>query len=580
MADQRDASNGNEDDDRRDGADDGRHDDLPQASVVPPRRTRISAVWIIPILAALVAIGIAVQRLLGEGPTVTIEFKSAEGIEAGKTLVKYKDVNIGQVTSVQFSRDYSKVEVKAKIARNATDLMVQDAKFWVVRPRISVSGVSGLTTLLSGSYIGFDPGTSKAEQRNFTGVEVPPIVTGGEPGRRFVLKATDLASLEIGSPIYYRRFQVGQVIAYDLAPDGKSVHIEIFVNAPYDKYVMTSTRFWNASGLDVAVGTNGLQVHTESVVALLAGGLAFDTPALPKPRPPAPANTSFTLYGDRTTAMKAPEAIARRFVLYFNEPVRGLSVEAPVTLLGLQVGEVTDIGLEYDPKSLDFRARVLITFYPDRVIARLPINQQPVGNALEADSSTQDRLGILRRMVNERGLRGQLKSGNLLTGQLYVAFNYFPNVKKMNIDLDVETPELPVVKGQLSDIEAKLTAILTKLDNLPLEEIGAGLKNDVEELDQTLKQIRGLASDTKAQVVPQLKTDLEALQRTLAAAERGLNNADASLLGPSAPGQQNLRDALQEITRAARSLRVLTDYLEAHPDALIRGKTPPTSDAK
>jgi paraquat-inducible protein B len=558
---------------------DDTHDDLPQASLVSPRRTRISAVWIIPIIAALVAIGIAVERLLGEGPTVTIVFKSADGIEAGKTLVKYKDVNIGQVSSVTFSKDYSKVVVTAKIAHNAADLMVDDAKFWVVRPRISVSGVSGLTTLLSGSYIGFDPGTSKNEQRTFTGLEVPPIVTGGEPGRRFVLKATDLASLEIGSPIYYRRLQVGQVIAYDLAADGKSVRIEIFVNSPYDKYVVASTRFWNASGLDVSVGTNGVEVHTESVVALLAGGLAFDTPESPAQRPPAPVNTVFMLYGDRVTAMKAPEAVARRFVLYFTEPVRGLSVEAPVTLLGLPVGEVTDIGLEYDPKSLDFRARVLITFYPDRVISRLPAKQQPLGNAIEADT-VQDRLGILRRMVNERGLRAQLKSGNLLTGQLYVAFNYFPNVKKLNIDLDGDMPELPVVPGQLGDIEAKLTAILTKLDKLPLEDIGNGLKNDVQELDQTLKEIKGLAADTKAQLVPQLKTDLESLQRTLAAAERGLNNADAALLGPNAPGQQNLRDALQEVTRAARSLRVLTDYLEAHPDALIKGKAPATSDAK
>jgi paraquat-inducible protein B len=556
------------------------HDDLPQASVVPAKGPRISAVWIIPILAALVAIGIAVERIFSEGPTVTITFKSAEGIEAGKTLVKYKDVNIGQVTSVQFSKDYSKVEVTAKIARNAGDLMVNDAKFWVVRPRISVSGVSGLTTLLSGSYIGFDPGTSKDTQRTFNGLEVPPIVTGGEPGRRFVLRATDLASLEIGSPVYYRRLQVGQVIAYDLAADGKSVRVEIFVNAPYDKYVLSSTRFWNASGLDIAIGTNGVQVHTESIVALLAGGLAFDTPTLPTPRPQATANAVFELYADRVTAMKAPEAIARRFVLYFNEPVRGLSVEAPVTLLGLQVGEVTDIGLEYDPKSLDFRARVLITFYPDRVIARLPTNQQTMANNIVTDQNAQDRLGVLRRMVNERGLRAQLKSGNLLTGQLYVAFNYFPHVKKTNVDLDTDMPELPVVPGQLGDIEAKLTAILSKLDNLPLEDIGNGLKNDVEELDRTLREIRGLASDTKAQLVPPLKADLESLQRTLAAAERSLNNADSLLLGPNAPGQQNLRDALQEIARAAQSLRVLTDYLERHPDALIRGKTEPASDTK
>src|ERR1700675_3063330 len=177
-------------------------DRLPRATVVPRKRTRVSVVWIIPILAAVVSVGIAIQRILSEGPTITIVLKSAEGIEAGKTFVKYKDVNIGQVTTVQLSPDYGKVEITAKIAKSAAGLMVEDARFWVVRPRITLSGVSGLSTLLSGSYIAFDAGKSDKKQRSFTGLEVPPIVTGGQPGRQFMLKANDLGSLGIGSPIY------------------------------------------------------------------------------------------------------------------------------------------------------------------------------------------------------------------------------------------------------------------------------------------------------------------------------------------------------------------------------------------
>ena len=207
-------------------------DNLPQAMVVPKRGMRISVVWIIPILAALVAIGIAIQRVLSEGPTITIVFTVAEGLEAGKTFVKYKDVNIGQVTAVRLSPDYSKVEVTAKIDKSAAGLMVEDAKFWVVEPRVTLSGVSGLGTLLSGNYIGFEIGKSNKQQRKFTGIEVPPIITSGQPGRQFVLKAENLGSLGIGSPIYYRRLEVGQVIAYDLASDGKGVDIKVFVNAP------------------------------------------------------------------------------------------------------------------------------------------------------------------------------------------------------------------------------------------------------------------------------------------------------------------------------------------------------------
>src|SRR6266498_302427 len=316
-------------------------DDLPQATVVPGRRARISIVWIIPILAAVVAIGIAIQRIMSEGPTITIIFKAAEGLEAGKTFVKYKDVNIGQVTSVKLSRDHSKVEVMAKIDKSAADLMVDDAKFWVVEPRVTLSGVSGLGTLLSGNYIGFEVGKSDKQQRKFTGLEVAPIITGGQPGRQFVLKAENLGSLGIGSPIYYRRLQAGQVVAYKLADDGKAIELTVFVNGPYDRYVTPGTRFWNASGVDVSVGAGGVDVRMQSVVSLLAGGLAFETPPFVAKAEPAAPDTVFTLYSDQVTAMKQPDAIATRYVLHFSESLRGLSVGAPVTLLGLQAGEVT-----------------------------------------------------------------------------------------------------------------------------------------------------------------------------------------------------------------------------------------------
>src|SRR5512132_1866263 len=224
-------------------------DNLPRATVVPRRRQRLSVIWIIPILAAVVAIGIAIQRIMSEGPTITVVFRAAQGVEAGKTFIKYKDVNIGQVTAVQLSSDHSKVEVTAKMDKSAADLMVADAKFWVVEPRVTLSGVSGLGTLLSGNFIGFEIGKSNKPQRQYIGLDVPPIITGGQPGRQFVLKAETLGSLGIGSPIYYRRLPAGQVIAYDLTSDGTAVDIKVFVNAPYDQYVNPGTRFWNASGL-------------------------------------------------------------------------------------------------------------------------------------------------------------------------------------------------------------------------------------------------------------------------------------------------------------------------------------------
>jgi paraquat-inducible protein B len=575
-------------------ADDTDRLEVPRATVVPRRRAAISVVWVIPILAAVVALGIAVQRILSEGPTITIVFKIAEGIEAGKTVIKYKDVNIGRVSAVRLSDDYAKVEVTAKIDKSAAGLIVEDAKFWVVEPRITLSGISGLGTLLSGNYIGFEIGKSTKKERKFTGLEVGPIITSGQLGHQFLLKAADLGSLGVGSPIYYRRLQAGQVIAYDLASDGKAVDLKIFVKAPYDRYVNPGTRFWNASGLDLSLGAGGVQVRTESLVALIAGGIAFDTPSFAASPAAAAANATFTLYADRATAMKEPESIATRYVLYFGESLRGLSVGAPVTFFGLPAGEVTDIGLELDTTTSNVRGRVEIVSYPERLLARASATQ--AADVGDLARSGQQRHALLQRLVERRGLRAQLRSGSLITGQLYVAFDYFPDAPKATtLDWSRAVPVLPVVPSTATDLEAKVSGIVAKLDKLPYEAIGADVTKMLAGVSVTLQDASMALNRIDTDVTPELKTTLEAarralvttdgilkndvnttledLRRALTTADGVLKNTDAALLGKDAPGQQELRDALQEITRAARSLRTLTDYLERHPESLIWGKT-------
>jgi paraquat-inducible protein B len=508
---------------------------------------------------------------MSEGPTITIVFKAAEGIEAGKTFVKYKDVNIGQVTAVKLSLDHSKVEVTAKMDKSAEGLMVEDARFWVVEPRVTLSGVSGLGTLLSGNYIGFEVGKSDKQQRKFTGLEVPPIITGGQPGRQFVLNAENLGSLGIGSPIYYRRLQAGQVIAYDLAADGKAVQMKIFINAPYDRFVNSGTRFWNASGVDVSIGAGGLEVRTQSLVALLAGGLAFDTPAFTAQAEPAAADTAFTLYSDQSTAMKQPESIAVHYVLHFTESLRGLSVGAPVTLLGLPAGEVMQVGLDIEPATMNIRGRVEVVSYPERLVARLDLKQAAMGKMLEG--SKQQRQAIMRRLVEQRGLRAQLRSGNLLTGQLFVAFDFFPDAPKAKVDWSRDPVELPVTPSTVTDLEQKVSGILAKLDKLPYEAIGADLTKALVTLNQALEDTSKAINRIDADVTPGLKTTIEDLRRAIVSADGVLKSTDATLVGKDAPAQQELRDALQEIARAAQSLRILTDFLERHPESLIRGKT-------
>ncbi len=548
--------------------------DVPEATVVPPKRGRISVIWIIPILAALVAVGIAIQRVRSEGPTITIVFTAAEGVEAGKTLVKYKDVNIGRVTNVELTSDYTRVQVTAKIAKHAAGLMVQDAKFWIVRPSISLTGISGLSTLLSGNYIGFEPGKLDTIEELFTGLDVAPVITEQE-GRQFALKASDLGSLEVGSPIYYRRLPVGQVIEYELTPDGTAVQMQVFVKAPYDKYVFPGTRFWNASGVEVSVGADGVNVRTESVVALLVGGISFDTPPFEPKAQPAAANTAFSLYNDRTVAMKAPDPIARHFVLFFNESLRGLAVGAPVTFLGLPAGEVTAVGIALDEARTTVRSRVQVTFYPERLIG-LAATKTDAAKGMDMIMDERKRRDFWRRQVELRGLRGQLRTGSLLTGQLYVSFDYYPTASKAKVDFAQAEPELPVVPSTLANLEDKLAGIFDKIDKMPLEAIGNSLKKDLDNLDHALTDARKLITNADAQLVPGLKTAIDDLHGTLVAVERAATNANATLLESNAAAQQDLRNALYEFTRAARSLRVLTDALERQPSSLIRGKTDPS----
>ena len=397
-----------------------------------------------------------------------------------------------------------------------------------------------------------------------------PVIAIDQPGREFVLTAADLGSVGVGSPIYFRRLQVGQVMTYELAEDGNSVTIRVFVNAPYDQFVSPETRFWNASGLDVSLGAGGLDVRTQSLVSLLIGGIAFETPAFATVSAPAAADTTFTLYADRTTAMKQPETIARHYVLYFNESLRGLSVGAPVTLLGLPAGEVTDVGIDIDPATSALRGRVEIVAYPERVVTRLHTGQSASVQAIA--QSPEKSHAFFQRQVSDEGLRAQLRSGSLLTGQLFVAFDFFPDAAKVEVDWGQQTAAIPTVPSTLPNLEAKVSGILAKVDKIPFEAIGNEVKQTLLTLNQAISEIDKAVGHIDTGVTPELTSAVAEFRRAMATADRVLKNTDATLLGQDAPGQLELRDALQEVSRAARSFRVLTDYLERNPSSLIRGK--------
>lgn len=534
--------------------------DIPEAVPEPRKRFSLQLVWLIPIVAAIIGGTLAVKTYLQKGPTITISFKTGEGLEAGKTKVKYKDVEVGLVKDVTITRDITHVIATVELKKEVTPYLVEDTKFWVVRPRISGGGITGLGTLMGGSYIGVDVGTSKKPQREFTGLEMAPAVAMDAPGSRFQLHSEDLGSLDIGSPVYFRRIQVGQVASYELDKSGNGVTFNIFVAAPYDQYVKMNTRFWNASGVDLSMDANGLKLDTQSLMSILIGGIAFQTLDEGAEAPPSSANTAFTLFATREEAMKNRDTISQSFVMIFKETVRGLSPGAPVDFRGLTVGEVSDIHVAHDAHSKEVNMLVDMRIYPERLRSRV------VG----AVPDPKEYRAVLNEMV-AHGLRAQLQSGNMLTGQLIVALDFFPNAPKAKVNWALSPPRFPTTPGSLVELQAALMQIVKKLEKLPLDEVVNDVRQTVQTLDATLKDADRMIRKVDKDLLPEIGMTLVEARKTLDEGRKTLGAAKQTL-SADAPLQQDLRATLRELARTAQSLRVLTDYLERHPESLIRGK--------
>lgn len=525
----------------------------PGQAPVKTRRFSISLVWIVPIIAVLVGISLVVHNLMQEGPSIIVTFKTGSGLTANKTEVKYRNVVIGQVTDVELSDDQKSVNATIKLAKQAETFTREDSQFWVVRPRIGAGGVSGIDTLLSGDYIGADIGQSNSRAKHFKGLENPPPITYGEPGKRFNLHASDLGSLDIGSPVYYRKIPVGQVVAYALDADGKGVNIEVFIHAPNDAYVTENTRFWNASGIDVNVGANGFAVKTESLSTLLVGGIAFRAPEYSPNDVAAAEEKTYDLFDDQQTALAPPNGKAQYLTLRFDQALRGLKVGAPVEFLGIEIGRVVSVNLDFDPKKRSFPLNVGIVIYPQR------LGQAHVKMLKVLEHNPDDEAAAVRLIGTfiDNGLRAQARSGNLLTGQLYIALDFFPKAEKVAFDPTARPISVPTVPGSLEQLQEKLEAMIDKLNKLPVERIAGNLDSNLVELRKGLTQFN-------ARTLPGVQNTLADLSKTLQSA--------SSTLAEDSPQREQLTETLDELGRMSRSLRELSDYLGRHPESLIRGR--------
>ena len=542
------------------------------------RRSGISIVWVIPIVAAAIGLFLAYKAYTEQGPTITISFDTAEGLEAGKTKLRYLDVEVGTVQNVAIAPDRKSIVVTAGMVPSAAGFLRTGTTFWIVKPRIGVGGVSGLGTLLSGAYIGLAPGEGESA-RAFTGLEDPPPISSNVPGREFVLTAPNLGSVSPGAPVYYRGIDIGQVLGYKLSANARDLDITIFVKEPFHDLVRTSSRFWNASGIDLSTGASGIELHVASLQALLVGGVEVDTPLGLETAEPAAEGARFPLYPNQRALAEAQFTEKVPYLIYFDGSVRGLNVGAPVEFKGITIGVVTNITVDVDPDSARFLIPVTVEIEPQRLI--------PGVTAQQIEETNHRGMAAFVK----RGLRAQLQTGNLLTGELFVDMIFQTNAPPAELDITGPVPILPSVPATLEALQASATSIMNKIAALPLEQLVGSLSQTAEGLERIVNspdlqqaaagigpavvELRQIIGKLDAGFAP-LLTNVDGAAQAATATLREAQAAIGSIQRTVGSGSALTTDAeslMQELTRAARSIRVFADYLDRHPEALIRGKT-------
>ena len=512
------------------------------------KQSRISTVWIVPIVALVIGAWLVYQTLNEKGPTIKIVFKSAEGVEAGKTLIKYKDIEVGKVTDVTFGEALETVVVEAELKRNMVPYLSEKTRFWVMKARLSANEVQGLDTLLSGVYIVMDPEKGAERVKEFKGLDKIPVVSRDERGTTYLLKAEDIGSIDVGSPIYYKKLQAGSVASYRLQPDGKSVLIEVFIHTPYNKLVTDRTRFWNASGISANIGTDGVEIRTESLTSIISGGLAFDNLDQLAKGEPVEINHQFVLYRTLKEAKKIHYKRELYFWVYFQDTIRGLKIGSPVEFRGVTIGEVVSYSLVGDAETANFEIPILIKIEPERF---------SVVGKKDQNGSTGVNSAIINKLI-QKGFRAQLQSGNLLTGELFIDLDFHEDMPPTELKQEKGYYVLPTVPATMESLKSDIKTVLDRLSAIPFEEIG-------KELQMTVKDLR-------TETMPRINSTIDSTNSLMKRADQTIDSARKNYLDSNAQINKKLIRLLDEMTRTSRSIKNLTDYLERHPESLIKGK--------
>jgi paraquat-inducible protein B len=535
--------------------------------------------WLIPLLAVAIGGWLAWDTLSKQGPTITITFENAEGLQAGQSQLKYKQIVLGTVKSLDLTPDQTHVSVVVETTRQAERLLTDTTIFWVIKPRLFAGNLEGLSTLASGSYIGMLPSqTPGKQQREFIGHEDPPVLQANVPGHTFQLTANQIGSISVGSPIFFHDLDVGTILGWEIGDMVESVTIHAFVRAPYDSYVHDETRFWNASGFSVKLGATGVDVQLESLRALLLGGVAFDTATAAAGTPVSAENHVFPLFVNQEAAKAASYTRTIPVMAYFKGSVRGLGPGSEVAVHGMTIGHVTSVALSYDPATGSVVAPVEFDIQPERILG---VGKQVFKTPAEA----------VNTLVSQ-GWRATLQSSSFITGQQNVALDVVPDAPPATVTILGKRFIVPTSEGGgIAGLEASATDLLVKVNSIPFDQLGKNLNGILlaannaaggEQMKQSLLDLAKIIASAKGLVgsldnglspaVKQLPELVAALQKTLANLNQ-LVQSVGSGYGDNTKFNRDLGRLLVQANDTLTSVRSLTDLLSRDPSALIRGRT-------
>jgi paraquat-inducible protein B len=541
-------------------------------------RRRIPLVWIVPALTALIALWLAWDTYSKRGPTITVSFDAAAGLQAGQSQLKFKDVVMGTVKTITVAPDFTKVLVTIETVREAEPLLSDKTIFWIVKPGIFAGNVTGLDTLLSGAYIGMMPSPEKGKpMHDFVGKQDPPILETVVPGTTFLLETRKLGSISLGAPIFYRDLEVGTVLGWDLKDMARHVTIHAFVRAPFDQYVHEDSHFWNASGISFKLGASGVEIQLESIRALLLGGIAFGTPPEPK-SPVAASGQHFALYANREEAVSAGFGRILKMKSNFAGSVAGLTPDSDVTLHGLKIGEVTDVALVFDRKADRIQAVVEYEVQADRIAGAAAIQGVPLGT-------------VASEMVR-RGFRATLQAPSLISSTKVVAIEFMPDAAPAELGREGDTFIMPSADaGGFDSITRSAAELLSKINRIDFDGIGRSLagsakglddivngpqlKKTLTSLEATMADLQDFSRKLDAGASPAMAR-LPEIANQLDSALAQINKLAVSVNGAYGSDSRFSRDIdrlLPQLNDTARSFRALADLLSRHPEALIKGRT-------